>query len=106
MADALEKSELSLCEQLPNASILNIVIICPFLNIMNSNHLASEVEILYFLGNSSFPVDPKVKSKFIDKFFVCLFFKIYLLRESKHKSTSRGSSRGRGRSRLPAEQGV
>ena len=47
------------------------------------DHLASEIEIIYFSENYSFPVDPKVRSNFIDDFlknlyiYINFIFKIY-----------------------------
>lgn len=68
MAAATEKFGLALHEHLQDPSILNVIVTHPILIVMSSNQLASEIEIVYFLDNYSFPVDPKVRSNFTDKF--------------------------------------
>lgn len=67
IAAAMKKWRLTLHKQLQYPNVLNVIITQPVLITMSSNHLASETEIIYILDNHSFPVDPKVRSNFIDK---------------------------------------
>lgn len=64
---AMGKWGLALREQLQYLNILSCIITQLLLITMSSNHLASETEIICFLDNHTFPVDPKIRNNFIDK---------------------------------------